>query len=134
VGRNGDGVTSTLVGPRNFSLDKEERLRALVSGPPAFALRRRKMEDLEASIVNAIADHEFRAGGPLDLGAPPAGIARALATLRRLVEIHNRYYPIEATLPTDVATGELMDRGKPWEPLPVPTLETLSAQARSRRS
>jgi hypothetical protein len=134
VGRNGDDVTSTLVGPRNFSLDKEERLRALVSGPPAFAVRRRRMEDLEASIVRAIADHEAKTGAPLDPTAPPPpAIARALAALRRLVETHNRYYPVEASLPIDVATGELMDLGKHWEPLAVPTLESLSALSRSRR-
>jgi hypothetical protein len=133
VGRNGDEVTSTLVGPRNFSLDKEARLRALVAGPPAFALRRRKMEDLEAMIVRAIGDHEAKTGAPLEPSAAPRGIVHAFATLCRLVEIHNRYYPVEASLPIDVVTGKLMDRGNPWLPLPVPTLHGLSALARSAR-
>lgn len=131
--QNGDDVTGTLVGPRNFSLNTQERLRALVAGPPAFALRRRKMEDLEASIVRAISAHEEKTGAPLDPSALPVEIVRALASLRRLVETHNRYYPIEASLPIDVATGELLELGRRWAPIPLPTLENLSARSRGGR-
>jgi hypothetical protein len=132
VTRNEDDVTSTLVGPRNFSLNKDERVRALVAGPPAFARRRRRIEDLEASIVRAIAQFEAESGEGFDPAAPAPGLARALATLRRLIDIHNRYYPIEASLPVDVATGELVELGKRWTPMPVPTLEELAARSRSR--
>jgi hypothetical protein len=132
VTRNGDDVTSTLVGPRNFSLNREERLRALVGGPPAFARRRRRIEDLEASIVRAIADVEAETGAPFDPSSASPGLVRALAMLRRLVEVHNRYYPVEASLPIDIATGELLELGKRWKPMPLPTLEGLCARSRRR--
>jgi hypothetical protein len=128
-----DDVKSTLVGPRNFTTSTAERVRAVVAGPPAFALRRRRIEDLEASIVRAIAETESKTGERFDPSAVPAGIARALATLRRLVEIHNAYYPIEASLPIDVTTGELLDLGRRWKPMPMPTLEALTVRARDSR-
>jgi hypothetical protein len=126
-----DDVKSTLVGPRNFTLNREERVRALVAGPPAFALRRRRIEDLEASIMLGIEAHEAKTGVPFDAGDPPPALARAMTSLQRLVEIHNTYYPIEASLPIDVATGELVDRGRRWTPLPLPTFEGLLDRCRS---
>jgi hypothetical protein len=123
---------NTLAGPRNFSVKTEERLRALIAGPPAFALRRRKIEDLETSILRAIVTHESKTGSFVDSSAPPAGLARPFAALCGLIEAHNRYYPIEAALPIDVATGELLDLGRRWIPLPVPTWGVLVARARGR--
>ena len=40
-----------------------------------------------------------------------------LSLLNDLIDRHNRYYPIEANLPTDIKTGRWMLAGKPWEPL-----------------
>jgi hypothetical protein len=131
VNADRDDVKSTLVGPRNFTTSTAERVRAVVAGPPAFALRRRRIEDLEVSIVRAIAENESKTGEPFDPSAAPAGLVRMFATLRRLVEVHNKYYPIEASLPIDVATGELLDLGRRWTPMPLPTLEALAARARS---
>jgi hypothetical protein len=61
------------------------------------------------------------------------GVGKALRELNRLIEAHNRYYPIEANLPLDPATGLQLDRGvgvvRPWRPLPPVTLAGLIADA-----
>jgi hypothetical protein len=111
--------------PRNFTVSTEERIRALVGGPPAYMRRRRKIEDLEEAIISAARAHERETRAPLDPAALPAPLARALASLVELVETHNRYYPIEANLPIDVATGEPLELGRPWRPMPLPTLAML---------
>jgi hypothetical protein len=129
VGRAGDDLTNSLSLPRNFSVSTAERVRALIGGPPAYALRRRRIEDLEAWIVRSIREYEAK-GSRVDLASPPAPLGRAMATLVRLVESHNRYYPIEASLPIDVATGELVELGKRWRPMPVPTVAELVGRAR----
>jgi hypothetical protein len=70
-------------------------------------------------------------------GADAAEYARAHAPagdverLRELVARHNRWYPIEANLPTHPRNGELLERtGQPWRPMEVPTLGHLIACAR----
>jgi hypothetical protein len=131
VAGESDDLKNTLFLPRNFSVTTAERLRALVAGPPAFALRRRKIEDLEASILRGMRAHEEATGAPIDSGSPPRPLVRAVALLQKLVEAHNRYYPIEASLPVDLATGEFVDRGKRWQPMTLPTLETLLARRRA---
>ena len=114
---------ATAVLPRNFTLTTEERLRALAAGPPPFALRLRKIEDLEAAVLRSIA--ELGAGA----GALPPRVLREVERLNRLIDDHNRYYPIEARLPTDVRTGRLLDWGEPWAPRPPVTVEALVAAA-----
>src|SRR5882757_4467949 len=111
VKRDHQDAKSTLVGPRNFSLDTQARLRALVAGPPAFVLRRRRIEDLEVSLVRKIAAYEAKAGAPLDAASLPRAIAIELASLERLVRVHNEWFPVEASLPVDIATGEYMHLG-----------------------
>jgi len=119
---------------RNFSVSTAERVRALLGGPPAYALRRRRIEDLEVEIVRAIRAHEAKTEARFDPSAAPAALERAVSSLRALIEAHNRYYPIEANLPIDVATGELVDIGKRWSPMSLPTLEELVARAHGASS
>jgi len=114
--------------PRNFTVTTDERVRALMAGPPAYMRRRRRIEDLETIIVSGVRAQAEK--GPIDLHHPPVALARALATLRELVALHNRYYPIEANLPIDIATGGLLDFGKPWVPMPMPTFESVLAAGR----
>src|SRR5262245_51605323 len=119
--------------PRNFTVTSDERVRALIGGLPAYVRRRRRIEDIEAAIVHRLRAHAARTGRPIDPGAPPAALARALVSLRDLVDAHNRYYPIEANLPIDRATGGLLECGKPWEPMALPTWEALLARADAPR-
>jgi hypothetical protein len=98
--------------PRNFTLTTEERIRALVAGPPAWSLRKRRIEDLEAELA-------------LETRAPTAHFERKLAQLNVLIEKHNRYYPIEANLPFDLH-GRLLEGGKPWRRLSLHTFESLA--------
>jgi hypothetical protein len=109
-------------------LETTDRIRALVSGPPAYVLRRRKIEDLEASILRALRQHRAK-GEPVSPDEPPLGVRRSLALLHQLIRAHNQYYPIEASLPIDAVTGALIDFGKRWTPMPLPSLEELIARA-----
>jgi len=110
-------------------LDAAERIRALVAGPPAYVLRRRRIEDLEAAILKAIRTHQTKTG-PVSPSSPPPAVKRWYTLLHELIEAHNRYYPIEAVLPIDAITGALLDfGGRPWEPMPIPTLPELIERA-----
>ncbi|HZU85162.1 MAG TPA: hypothetical protein VE987_19655 [Polyangiaceae bacterium] len=120
-------ATDTLcpVGP--FVLSTEERVRAAMTGPPAYVRRLRAIEDLEQAIVR-----ELEACARAD-AALPAAAADALARLNELIVRHNRYYPIEADLPVHLRTGELLERtGEPWRPRPARSLDELTAIARAR--
>jgi hypothetical protein len=65
--------------------------------------------------------------------ARAAAPRHALLRLDDLIARHNRWYPIEANLPMQPRTGELIDRtGEPWRPMRAPTLEELLARALSR--
>jgi hypothetical protein len=127
----GERPRETAVLPRNFTISLEERLRALASGPPPFALRRRRIENLEAEIVRALAEHEATTGAPLDASALPYGVRLEIERLNRLIDDHNRYYPIEARLPMDVHTGQFMDWGEPWAPMPPVSAAALVAASRA---
>jgi hypothetical protein len=100
----------------------EQRVRALVFGPPAFMRRLRAIEDFEEVIIRALRQRN-------DRGFPDTTYAR----LQGLIAAHNKFYPVEANLPTSPSTGELLDRtGMPWRPLVCPSREELIARARSR--
>ncbi|MBS2013805.1 MAG: hypothetical protein JST00_13020 [Deltaproteobacteria bacterium] len=111
---------------RNFTLTTEERIRALTIGPPAYALRKRHIEDLELDYANAIvAVHDAVAakaakeGVPVDPEAQDQAMKAKAASidlrkLNALVANHNRYFPIEANLPMD-RDGYLY-LGKRWLP------------------
>lgn len=128
---------STADPPRNFTLTSEERIRALTIGPPAWALRKRHIEDLEAKHVKTLVDlHHVLVAKALARGEPAdrEGIARAieekaraldLRKMNALVDAHNRYYPIEANLPIDPKTGGSLVHGRPWRPEPPWTVERL---------
>jgi hypothetical protein len=118
----------TAAPPRNFTLSVEERLRAYAQGAPGYIRRRRRIEDLEARLLDKIAT----ADAPVDAASTPA-FAADLALLNDLIDRHNRYYPIEANLPIDVRTGRLLDRGAPWRPLPTVTAADLMARAAGTR-
>jgi hypothetical protein len=105
-----------LPAPRNFTLTLAERVRAQ-GGVPAHIARKKRIEDL---IDAALA--ELRALPPETMRAR----ARAL-DLRRVNELivkHNRYYPIEANLPIDPATGG----SQAWQPLAAVTADWLLAR------
>jgi hypothetical protein len=113
-------VVDTASPPRNFTLTLEQRLQAYAQGPPGYMRRRRRIEDLEARLIQKLeGPHSF-----VDV-ASSAEFVDELAALNDLIEKHNRYYPIEANLPIDVRTGRLMDRGAPWRPLPFLTAADL---------
>ena len=121
----------TAVPARNFTITTAERVRAIAGGPPAWVLRRRRIEDLEEWLLRDLAEVAEKEG------ACPSGLTtaqeRRLAELNRLVDAHNRYYPIEADLPMDPRTGRTMDRGVPWTPMKGVAADALLARAREAR-
>ena len=107
---------------RNFTLTTAERVGAIVTGLPAWARRRKRIEDLFTLI--AVAHREGRT----------REAKKKLAELTSLVDAHNAYYPIEANLPLDPETSRLMDGGEPWKPMPRPTLESILAAAEPKEA
>ena len=121
----------TVAPPRNFTLSVEERLRAYTAGPPGYLLRRRRIENLQARLLERIAAAAVPAEAASSLEA-----TAELALLNDLIARHNRYYPIEANLPIDVRTRRLIDRdgrGETWRPLPAVTVADLLACAAAGR-
>lgn len=121
-------VPDTVAPPRNFTLSIEDRLRAYAQGVPGFIRRRRRIEDLEARLVEKLATAE----APAELVAAADFVAE-VALLNDLIAKHNRYYPIEANLAIDVKTRRLIERGAPWRPLPAVSVEELAARAAGDR-
>jgi hypothetical protein len=121
-------LSDTAAPSRNFTLSLEERLRAYAQGVPSYIRRRRRIEDLEARLLEKLA----ASATPVDAAAS-AVFAAELAQLNDLIGRHNRYYPIEANLPIDVRTGRLTERGAPWQPLPSVTLADLLDRGAARR-
>jgi hypothetical protein len=112
----------TLAPVRNFTLSTEDRLRAFVQGVPGYIRRRRRIEDLQDKLQRLVATQADPAGS--------AEVMDGLAALNALIDQHNRYYPIEARLPIDVRTRRLIERGRPWQPLPLVTFEALASDRR----
>ena len=127
-------LDETLAPIRNFSISTADRVRA-AAGPPAYMRRKRHIEDLTASLGEAVAAAIARAGGDIDAARRDAegsaAIGKALRELNRLIAAHNRYYPIEANLPLDPTTRVQLDRGRPWQPLPAVTLRDVFARVLS---
>ena len=113
-------IEQTASPQRNFTLTTAERVQAIVTGPPAWARRRKHIEELGAQILAA-----HREGRARDA-------KKKLAELVTLVDQHNAYYPIEANLPLDPETSRSMEFGEPWKPLPRPTIESLLAEAEEK--
>lgn len=124
--------------PRNFSLSVNERIRALTIGPPAYATRKKSIEDLVERYLNtlvALHDARLEKAPPLDDAAMTnLLLAKAntfdLVKLNKLITTHNLYYPIEANLPTDLRTGEYLVYGRPWRPDEAWTTARFVAEAR----
>jgi hypothetical protein len=122
--KTGPQPADTASPPRNFTLTVEERLRAYAQGPPSYMRRRRRIEDLEARLIQKLMGPH-----PFVEVATSAEFVEELALLNDLIAKHNRYYPIEANLPIDVRTGRLIERGVPWRPLPFLSAADLLARA-----
>ncbi len=116
-----------LLGPsRNFRLAFEERLRAIVSGVPAYIRRRRLIEDLVAAKLQILLNLKSGGASAEDLRAKAESLD--LRRINDLIDRHNRYYPIEANLPVDPHSGVLLDRGERWRPMDPVTPEALVAR------
>jgi hypothetical protein len=115
---------------RNFTLSLAERIRGM-AGPPAWSVRLRRIEDLEAKIaelVRALSNEE------LARDTLPKRLEAMRLSLNELIEKHDAYYPIEANLPRQFPTGAVMDRGEPWKPRgPRSAASFLEAERASRR-
>lgn len=122
---------------RNFSLGVDERIRALTIGVPAWAARKRKIEDDEARYVGELLElHDEltakkRHGKEIEAALHAAANALDLSKLNELVKAHNRYYPIEANLPMDRATGGYLVYGRVWTPEATYTAARLVAMVRT---
>jgi hypothetical protein len=107
---------------RNFSLTVDERIRALTIGVPAWAARKRKIEDDEERFVKELVElHDQlsakrRTTAEIELALLTAAAAIDLSKLNELVKAHNRYYPVEANLPMDRKTGSYLVFGRTWIP------------------
>ncbi len=110
-----------------FRTTVDEQVRAYTQGVPSYIRRRRRIEDLEARLVELL----WSSDEPNET-ASSAAFGDELAVLNDLISRHNRYYPIEANLPIEVRTGRLLDRGRPWQPLPAVTTAVLLARALTR--
>jgi hypothetical protein len=86
-------------------------------GAPAWSRRLKRIEDLSALVVKLA-----------HAGRMVAAEAR-LKDVHALVDAHNRYYPAEANLPFHPLTSQQWDGGRPWKPMPLPTIESLLAAA-----
>lgn len=120
-------IAETAAPARNFSISSEARIGALISGPPPYAVRKRRIEELEDELVAALGECE-RTGA----SSMPIAVARRIEEANALIRDHNRYYPVERNLPIDPGTGGLLDMGEPWRPKPALTIDGLRARARER--
>lgn len=126
--------------PMAFRVTLEERARA-AAGLPAHLRRKRRIEDLEAALVGAVA--EVLDEAEYSFGAGTAEAEQEfdkrvreidLRLINDLIRRHNEYFPIEANLPIDLTTGSLMFSGEKWRPLEAVTHEGLVVRARGVRA
>lgn len=116
---------STAAPARNFTLSLEQRIAAMVSGPPPYSVRLRRIEDLERALLDTLIEE-----GAVDSPTIPVAVARKLEELNRLIGEHNMHYPIEKNLPIDMRSGELVDMGEPWRPMAKVSIDVLRHKAR----
>ena len=126
---------------RNFTISTEERIRAITIGVPAWAARKRKIEDDEARLVKELVElydvlvRKQRTPTEIELAIVSAATAFDLDKVNKLVVQHNKYYPIEANLPMD-RNGNYLAYGKIWvaeEPYTAQRLVTLANAAITKR-
>lgn len=119
---------------RNFTLDINDRIRALTIGAPAFATRKKRIEDMGDSHVDKLValhvkmTEKGHAQDAINAALVETANAIDLKRMNELVANHNRYYPIEANLPMNVR-GQYLIYGKPWHPEPPWTPERIVALA-----
>ena len=108
---------------------------------PSYAARKRKIEDALEDFVDFLAEHEAKLTQEgLSKEARREALARAatkldLAPVHRLIEAHNRFYPIEANLPVEPRTGRyIVKRGTPFEAEPEVTVARLLAELDARKT
>ncbi len=125
--------------PVNFKITLADRVRA-AGGLPAHIRRKRRIEDLEEATLLALDELYEEALAEAGEDATRASVAFEAAArqvdlrlLNDLVDRHNRWYPIEANLPIDVATGKLTAAGELWQPLEQATCEGFIARWREAR-
>ena len=113
-------LDSFLVGPK---IPLQARMRA-AAGIPAYIRRKRRIEDLEddtrADLIRVFEQALVDNGGDEALARNAMheyAQSMDLSVINDLIERHNRYYPIEANLATDVKTSKMLVAGKPWKPL-----------------
>lgn len=126
--------------PMNFKLSLADRMRA-AAGVPAHMRRKRRIEDLEEATLLALDElyDEVLAESEGDASRAEAVFSKRAAELdlrllNDLIERHNRWYPIEANLPTDVQTGRLMLGKNPWEPVALATHASFVSKWRAMRA
>jgi hypothetical protein len=106
----------------NFNVSQAERVRAL-EGLPAHLRRLGRIEELtNQAMILAAKIH--------DGAATIAQLDEKLAVVNRLLDLHNRYYPIEANLPIDRRTGLSLDGDEPFRARPPLLREELLRGAR----
>jgi hypothetical protein len=116
---------STAAPLRNFTLSVEQRIAATISGPPAYAVRLRQIEDLEGAMIGILIK-ERAVDGP----TIPVAVARKIEEINRLIGEHNRYYPVEKNLPVDPHSGQLLEMGEAWYPMRMISIDMLREKAR----
>lgn len=124
--RTSPAFEATAAPARNFTLSVEQRIAAMMTGPPPYALRLRQIEDLESALIGTLIKE-----GAVEGSSIPIAVARKIEEINRLIGEHNRYYPVEKNLPIDVRSGQLLDMGEPWKPLPALTIDALREMARA---
>lgn len=123
--------------PRNFTLSVDDRVRALTIGAPAYATRKKRIEDLQVAHVQAlVALHDQltakrRSAADVERVVHDRAHAVDLTKMNALIETHNRYYPIEANLPTNLRTGDYHVYGQRWMPEEPWTATRLLERARA---
>jgi hypothetical protein len=124
-------VEMSIDPPRNFKISLEDRVRAMAAGPPAYAVRKRRIEDALARYDRTLGDvrDALRMAGATDERVAQKVRERArrldLAATNKLIDAHNRYYPIEANLPIDPASGEYLLLGEIWTMEPRVTVDSV---------
>lgn len=107
-----------------FRLTADERLKAATSGPPAWSIRLKRIEEWHRHLENALRERaaELRAelGEGRAFGQRWEAVIDAidLRPVNTLIDHHNRYYPTEANLPIDVVTRKVMNGAEPFQPKP----------------
>lgn len=96
-----------------FKLSTDQVAGAIITGPRRYMLRQRRIElDVDRLLADSrqawhsLARHHTGQPEQFDRAWRRWLAAIDLTTLTKLIEAHNRYYPIEANLPMDPRTSD----------------------------